>query len=578
MFSINNNQNIHSFFTNNLFYSTYFILLCFFCFKNTVYADDIQISFPDGKLISESAGNLSITLTLVRDSGSQNVISINYSTDFTVGEDTPATPGADFIATNSVLNWAADESGSKTIGIVVKNDLEKESNEVFDLVILSSDTNVTLNGFSGVLRESIVISDDDVVITQPANDTATNSIASVLNVFCPQLEINQAQQGLVDLCDAFNSATPQQASQALQALSPEASISQTNISYQALSQQLGNISKRLGVLRSGSKVSATNGFALRLKGNNIPVNSLFNNSDKENDNTLGGLLGKRYDVFASGTLSYGEREDTNKESGYTPHSYNLTAGADYRLSPKLILGGAIGGVSTDAPLSNSGGEIKSNGFNLLFYSLYFHNENIYLNSVLSIGQTQMTLTRNIAFSLAGQTVSSSARGKSKSHNSGISIDGGYNWPFQDGFNLDANLQFSYLRNTNTAYEETGSSPYNVAMNEQSSSTLSSAINLQLSKAISTRYGVLVPAVFLQWLVEIGNKAETVSGYFIDDPTKTEFSFNSDDPDTNYYNIGASVSGVLTGGVSIFTSFQTVLAQENYKNYALSVGFRMESPF
>ena len=88
-------------------------------------------------------------------------------------------------------------------------------------------------------------------------------------------------------------------------------------------------------------------------------------------------------LFANGIFSVGDREATSNEAGFDFHTYGVTAGLDYRLTPTLILGGAFTYQSTTNDLDNTitlvrnvptsvnagSADVRSYGFSL--YGTYY---------------------------------------------------------------------------------------------------------------------------------------------------------------------------------------------------------------
>jgi len=108
------------------------------------------------RVVSESAANIVFTVT--RTAHSVGEVTIDYTT--TSG----SASGADFLATNGSLTWAADDAAPKTITVTLLGDNVIESNETFSLV-LSNPTGGALLGHATAVA---TIVDDDTPIPPPA--------------------------------------------------------------------------------------------------------------------------------------------------------------------------------------------------------------------------------------------------------------------------------------------------------------------------------------------------------------------------------------------------------------------------
>jgi len=556
------------------------------------YADDISLSINGSTSVSESASVINITAVLTRDSNSDQAVELNYQTEFTIQSPQAAEANSDYQAANGTEVWQTGESGSRTISFTIVDDVLLEETEVFDIVF-STNANVTIDGSATSRRFSINIIDNDVVGSTAKIDTPQAAIAETLNFFCANLKENDAgqseqtdQQALLDLCGAFETeVTAAATAQALRAISPAAAASQVRISQQMLSQQVSNIGSRLSAVRSGINTASLSGLSFSLNGEAIPADvtrALSAILLDEESSALSSLLGKRYDIFVSGNYSFGERKDTANETGYKPHQFGISTGIDYKISSRLVTGLALGLSQSTATLNGNSGEVESKGYDLLFYSTYFHKNDFYIDGLISIGKYNFDLTRNVNFILSGVQVAETELSDTQSLQTAMAFSGGYDHSFGNGSSLGFNGQFNFAKSNIDGYQERNASgnttAYDLSINEQSSTSISTNLGLSLSHVFSMSKAVVIPQFKLSWIHEFSNNEQTVSGYFVADKTNTNFGFKSSKPDRNYVTAQVAVSTVLTGGLSIFTSYQSLLAYENLTNHQISIGLRKESPF
>jgi len=92
-----------------------------------------------------------VNLTISRTEGSYGAVAVNYTT-----QDGSATANHDYITTQQVLNWDADETSSKNINVPILLDNVVETDENFT-VILSNPTNNALLGSSTIA--TVIITD-----------------------------------------------------------------------------------------------------------------------------------------------------------------------------------------------------------------------------------------------------------------------------------------------------------------------------------------------------------------------------------------------------------------------------------
>lgn len=561
------------------------MFLCFCLLSVAARSNTITLSPGGGLSINESANQLQLAATLVRDGTAPEAITLLYQTRFAIIEGDAATANVDYQQLSGRLVWAANEQGTKTISLAIIDDVIAENTEAFELQ-LSVQGSATINGTdSEKLLVSII--DNEKIISNKPPDTADQAIAQTLNIFCSALQsdinvdLTDAQKALLSTCQSLERATVAEIANALQALSPDFAVSQTSLAQKASGQQVKNVANRILALRAGSSNNVFDNFTLNLNGSAVTplltsLTDLLNN--QERDLTSGSLLGSKWEWFVSGTVEIAERESTDKQTGYKPNTFHFTTGLDYRLMPEWILGSAIGMAKGEAKLANNEGSLDSKGFNVLLYGTYYHGEQAYFDSVLSYGVMDYDMSRHIGFTvdeaLTDKTATSNAGGNQFS----VSVGGGYDWANDNAFNMGLWARLDYLKTSIDSYQEVGADEFNVAIAQQNTNQTTSVLGLRLHKAFSNFFGVMVPYVSGEWIHQFAGDALSVSGFFMSDPASTEFSFHSDALDTNYFDVRVGSSLTLPNGISAFAEYSTRLGQQYYAANFFSVGMRLENIF
>ena len=101
-----------------------------------------------------------------------------------------------------------------------------------------------------------------------------------------------------------------------------------------------------------------------------------------------------------------------------------------------------------------------------------------------------------------------------------------------------------------------------------------AVAGRFAKVISTRRGVFTPGLRIEWEHEYKDDGRFITSRFVEDPT-AGFSFATDDPDRNYFNIGLNIAGTLPGGNSFFIDYERIVGLDDVTSNTINVGFRME---
>jgi outer membrane autotransporter protein len=90
--------------------------------------------------------------------------------------------------------------------------------------------------------------------------------------------------------------------------------------------------------------------------------------------------------------------------------------------------------------------------------------------------------------------------------------------------------------------------------------------------------VLVPQFNLSWEHEFDDGAHQIKGSFVADRFQTRFAFDTDEPDRDYFGLGLGVSAIWPGGSTAFAQYQSTLGRDNFSDYNVALGLRVELPW
>jgi outer membrane autotransporter protein len=106
-----------------------------------------------------------------------------------------------------------------------------------------------------------------------------------------------------------------------------------------------------------------------------------------------------------------------------------------------------------------------------------------------------------------------------------------------------------------------------------------SITLQLggdvSYAFSQSWGVLLPQAHFEWVHEFEDDSPNVTGFFLQDPSRTSFSLNTDKPDSDYFNLRLGVSAQFAAGRSAHIYYRKLIGYDNLDLDAIGAGVRIE---
>jgi len=364
--------------------------------------------------------------------------------------------------------------------------------------------------------------------------------------------------------------TQEELGDAMKALASEEVGVQGDWANRSNNQQLANMKGRFAALRSGATGLSLNG--LRFQNNDGLV--VFSDSWLEQP-TQGGNAGdgsSKLGVFVNGNFSTGDRDSTELQTGYDLDSIGITAGLDYRFTPELVLGFAIGLTDTETDFDNNEGSQDIEGLNYTLYGTYSLGD-LYLDASISAGQQDYDSTRLVAY--ADGTVNTTPRASTEGDLLNGYIALGYNLPV-DQLQVSAYGQLHYVDIEIDGFEETGGNDpsINMAVEDQSVDSLQTVIGAQLAKNLSTDWGVIVPYAKLDWHHEFEDDSRTTVFQYVFDPFNTNYTLNTDEPDSDYFVAGLGTNLVFDGG-QVFVDYQTPLGLKDVTNHAFTIGAKLD---
>ena len=101
----------------------------------------------------------------------------------------------------------------------------------------------------------------------------------------------------------------------------------------------------------------------------------------------------------------------------------------------------------------------------------------------------------------------------------------------------------------------------------------STLGLMGSIAFGTRFGVLVPQASFDWKHQFDLDQQKLDVSFIDDLRSKKFSYQSEEPDRDYYEINAGLVFVMPNGLQAFGNYRTITSNSLYDSDAYTLGLR-----
>ncbi len=434
-------------------------------------------------------------------------------------------------------------------------------------------------------------------------DSGERAVGEVLDQACPG-----ASGELAQLCDyVFGLEQTSDQLAVLGELTPREAAAQIDAAMRSPVAQQRHIRVRLAEVRSGQIAANSARLALNLRGQNLQLNSLFEEAQRDDlrprwargfgDTAQLARLSNdgpavaappsavaqaaqqidepsRLGFFFNGSISFGDRPGSTRETGLEFDSQELTAGLDYRLTESWVVGGALGYSESSSDYSGGGGSLDAEGYSLTGYLSYFVR-NFYLEAVGGYGRDDFDSVRNIDLPTPFQGQGRlAARAVPEGSQLSLSVGGGFEAAF-GRWALGTFGRLSWADIDIDAYAESGAGPFSLAISEQNVESLLTEAGVELIYAKSYGWGVLQPIARLAWLHQLKDDSRLIRGRFVADPGANVFAVPTESPDRDYLNLGAGFAATLRHGRSFYMLWDTDLGRSDLNLDTLTFGFRAE---
>jgi len=417
--------------------------------------------------------------------------------------------------------------------------------------------------------------------TLPGNTPSQASVGTAIDIICPKLaarsnSLNSAQSDLLARCGdmKLGGFATSQLPDILGKVSPEDATVQGTSAVQTRSAQLRAVGARLASLRLGATGISFNGVAPDLDGKTASTGQLLGSGGGgAGDSSLLSRLG----LFVNGVGSFGNVDSTPREAGFDYHNVGMTAGADYRFTDTLIAGAAFSYLNSEADIVSHLGEVTSNGYGLSLYGTYYVGA-FYVDLLSGFTYRSYDTTRNIVYGptpgFTGTAVDRTATGDTSGWQ--YTFNGGIGYDFHvAGSTLTPYFRVEYLHLDINGYTESGANGLDLKVQSQTAESLLTILGGRVAHAFSTSFGVLVPQIHGEWRHESLNDARSIKAQFANDPFNQVFTVPTDNPDRDFFAVGAGITSQFRKGMAAFLDFEAVVGLANVTSYNFTAGMRIE---
>lgn len=290
----------------------------------------------------------------------------------------------------------------------------------------------------------------------------------------------------------------------------------------------------------------------------------------------------RLGLFLNGSYSTGDRDETRRANEFDFDSYQLVAGADYRLTDNVVLGGAVTYLDVEADFDEKatvdGGDVNADGWGGFLYGTYYWDR-FYVDALAGYARSDYDVRRKVLIPSNNANVATITETAKASPNSDdVTFSAGVGYDIRRGaLTVGPYTRLTYLRVDVDGYHENGAegSGLNLEVDGQDWTSLTSVLGAQFSYASSRQFGVLVPQGRIGWVHEFKNSSKTIEAQYRDDPNQNRLLARTDKPDRDYFELGLGISAVFRGGLQAFFNYDTILGFSNLSEHIFTLGARME---
>jgi uncharacterized protein YhjY with autotransporter beta-barrel domain len=349
--------------------------------------------------------------------------------------------------------------------------------------------------------------------------------------------------------------------------------------------QIGNITARLSAIRAGLA-----GPGLSVAGLNVLNGGRVLALDDSKDLQIvpaqfgdDGFL-SRLGIFATGNITFGDKDSTGELEGFDFDTEGLTIGADYRLTDSLVLGAAVGYSRFNAEFDESidspnGQELDSDAVQFSLFGSFYPTDQLFVDAIASVGWHFYDSERQILAPppVLGDPglVRSSAKGDFDAIHYGVAANVGYTIQLL-GANVTPIARLEYLRAEIDGFTEDSPAAIELEFDDSDAESLPLNVGIEADYPISTQFGIIAPNVRAEYVHDfLDNDDGVLVRYAADTTQLSEFEVSTENKDQDYGILGAGLATTFPAGWAAFVDYHTFVGLTNFTIHAVNVGFRKE---
>lgn len=291
-------------------------------------------------------------------------------------------------------------------------------------------------------------------------------------------------------------------------------------------------------------------------------------------------LGGGLSVYLSGEFGNLDKDITTFEDGYDSDVWRLVPGADVQITNSILLGVAFDLFKQSGDYS-SGGTFETKSYGVIGYGSVSPIDQLFIQG--SVGYALKTNDRTRIASFTEIEESSGTVIFSTDGPVGADFDGneftasvltGYDVPIAN-VTITPRVGVNYFNVEYDTYSETGDTGLELTFHDDSETSLQSTLGMQGAVALSTSLGVIIPQASVDWIHEFRDDQRNVQVSFVDDLRSKRFTYQTEKPDRDFFEINAGVVVVLPYGIQAFGNYNTLVGHRYFDTHTGTLGLRVD---
>lgn len=412
------------------------------------------------------------------------------------------------------------------------------------------------------------------ILAAATGNKGLKPVARALGDTCQTLERKHAtgdQRKLIGLCNDLvdDSARGQSIDQALDQIRNEETLVAGDAVQQHERAASANILGRLDNARGGQGRGLNfSQFNLQIDDNTISgalIDATLNKPSEQEAMAPKGDL--PWGVFVAGNVNIASQDSSDREAGFDFSGVMLTAGIDYALDEKALIGLAVsGGQSiTDA---GSADNLTMQSVQLAGYGSVNITSNLYLDGYAGFALNRFDMDRNVAFSAGGQSYDNTAASAFNGESLSAALRLKYDQPLGEAL-LSTYGTLSYVAAWTDSYVEKGAGIYSMSVGEQNFDTLTATIGARLSGAITYDFGTLKPYIGASYARQLDSDKRSVrSTWAVAGGSGQSFILSTENDGDNFGGFELGFTAELLEGATVETGLSGSFSDSGFSDYTI----------